>query len=99
MVGMKDDAITHTSQSFSVPGCTLGTITWDAVFQSSSGNDAGLYTARVQVTAGSATGGPSYTATSSVSGASATAVSVARLREVVPSSGIPRRRQFPQLRR
>lgn len=86
---IKDDVPNHTSQALTIPGCTLGAITWDAKGTTTSGNDGAMYTGYAEVVAGSSTAGGTitYTATSSVSGAAATAVSVVRLRS--KSAGAP----------
>lgn len=88
-VVLKDDAITHSSQSVQIELCTLGSITWIGPSTTTTGNDGAMYTGYAQITAGSspASGEVQYQATSSVSGASATAVNVVRLREVPPYAG------------
>ncbi len=83
-VVIKDDVPTHTSQTFTVPGCTVGTITWLAKQSTTTGNDGTMYLGYAEITAGTSTeSGLTYSATSSVSGASATAVTVTRLREAL----------------
>jgi hypothetical protein len=83
-VVVKDDAATHTrtGDGIDVPGCTLGSVTWETVDTTISGNDGLIYLGRCSVTAGTSSGAPTYTATSAVSGASSTAVSVVRLRDI-----------------
>lgn len=91
-VTIKDDAPNHTSQSLSIAGCTVGTITWLAKNSTTSGNDGAMYLGYAQITDGSSTGHVTYTATSSVSGASTVSGNVVRLREVLPpfaAFGIP----------
>jgi len=90
-VSIKDDVPNHTSQVLSVPGCTLGAITWQTKDSTGLGSDGGGYYGHCAVTAGSSSGAPTYTATSSVSGASSTAVAVVRLREATASFrvGVP----------
>lgn len=78
-VAIKDEAPNHTSQVVTVPGCTLGAVTW-AKGTTTAGNDAGHYIGYAQVTAGTSEGFPTYTATSSVSGASSVAVHFVRVR-------------------
>lgn len=85
---LKDDAYNHeqgAGRSVSIPGCTVGAITWLPLQTTSTGNDGAMYLGYAQITAGTSTAGDAtYAATSSVSGAAATAVSLVRLREVVP---------------
>lgn len=85
-VFIKDDVPTHTSQSFTIPGCTLSSVTWETVSTTTSGNDGAFYLGRCSVSSGTSSGPPRYQATSSVSGASSVAVSVVRLREVTPTA-------------
>lgn len=82
-VALKDNAITHTTQSLSVAGCTLNTITWASVATTTSGNDGAQYIGVVTVASGSSTGSVTYAATSNTAGASAAAVTVTRIREVL----------------
>lgn len=83
-VGIKDDAPTHASQVVDVPGCTLGAITWLAKDATTTGNDLGGYTGYVEITAGTATGAPVYTATASATSGSSTTVNFIRVREGAP---------------
>jgi hypothetical protein len=88
-VAIKGDSINHTSQSVTVPGATLGSITWETKNTTTSGNDGGMYFGRCSVSSGTSNGSDfTYAATSSVSGASSTAVVVVRVREV-PLSDSP----------
>lgn len=81
---IKDEAPNHTSQTLTVAGCTVGTITWLSKGTTTSGNDGGVYVGYAQITAGSSTGTCTYAATSSVSGAASTAVNLVRIREQTP---------------
>lgn len=81
-----DDAPTHTSQSLSIPGCTVGTVTWLSKISTTSGSDGGMYIGYASITAGTATGIATYTATSSVSGKSGTAVSLSVIRAIPPAN-------------
>lgn len=83
-VVIKDDAPVHTSQSLTVAGCTLSAISWQSKTTTLTGDDLGMYIGTCTVTAGSSTGSVTYGATSGTAGASATAVSVVRVREIVP---------------
>lgn len=84
-VVINDDAPNHTGQTLTIPGCTVGAITWLTKASTTTGNDGAQYVGYAQVTAGSSTASTAtYAATSSVSGNSGTAVNLVRIREVVP---------------
>jgi hypothetical protein len=80
-VTMKDDALTHTSQALSVPGCTLGTITWLTRYTTTAGTDIAQQVGYATVTAGTSTGAATYTATSNTVGSAAVSGTIVRLRE------------------
>lgn len=79
---INDNTPNHTTQTVTVAGCTVGTVTWLTKSAATAGFDGGQYVGYASITAGSSTGTVTYAGTSSVSGGSATAVSVVRLREV-----------------
>lgn len=84
-VAIKDDGVTHTSQSVTMSGVTLSSMTWQGQYTTATANQASLYVGYCRVQSGTATGTPVYAATSSVSGASAVAVTFMRLRSQDPA--------------
>lgn len=74
-----DNTGMHTSPSVSVPGCTLGTVTWGSVVTATN-TDCGLFYGYGLVDSGTATGAATYTATCAESGRSNCAVTLTRLR-------------------
>lgn len=87
-VALSDDAITNTSQSLSIPGCTVGTITWLSL-ATTTGNDANVYWGTCSITAGSSTASTvTYSASSGIGVSSAAAVLV-RIREAAATTNAP----------
>jgi hypothetical protein len=86
-----DDAPTHTSQSLTIPGCTLSAMTWLTKVSTTSGGDGAMYIGYCTVDSGAATGLPVYAATISVSGKAETACQVVGIRAQVPPASLPRR--------
>lgn len=80
-ITLKNSTITHSSQTVTIPGCTLGTITWLTQFTTISGNDGSHFTGYASITAGTSSGVATYTATSNTSGESAISGVIVRLRE------------------
>lgn len=58
-----DNDATRTSPSLTVPGCTVENLTERFSVQSGTGNDAALFVYTADITAGSATGAPTFAAT------------------------------------
>lgn len=89
-VGIKDDTPNHTTQTLTIPGCTLTLDSWDTKTGVTTGDDAGQYVGHFTVATGPSTAGTiTYAATSSVSGAAATAVNLVRIREAPARSLLP----------
>lgn len=93
-IGVGNDDYTLSGTTFSVPGCTLGTpVEVNPTKTTTLLGDLAMHVFAIPVTAGSATGVPSMTATGSVSGRSGMAATFLRVREVLANGyvgwGVP----------
>jgi hypothetical protein len=87
VVMVPTDAGVHTSPALSIPGCTVANLTARVNQLTTQGLDGRCYIYTADITAGTSTGAPSYTATGTSGATGSAQGSVVFLRVVEPAGG------------